>query len=145
MYCFNFTVSGYCDNSGAAAEPSHEVNGRALLGALQPGLAAAGFKCGDLEFDKASWQFHACKNGTIYLIGGQTDGGTDSRKAKVFIHHSRSFVDRLLNRNKRAPQNYSEKSLRDALSTLPGVSDLQESQHFGEIEADKGAFAEIRQ
>lgn len=145
MYCFNFTISGYCDNAGTTAEPSHRIIGRELLGALQPSLSAAGFTCGDLELERTSWQFHARKNGTIYLIGGQSDTGAGSRNAQVFIDHSRSFVDRVLNRNKRAPQNYSEKSLRDALTNLPGISELQESQHFGEIEAAKDAFSEIRQ
>lgn len=115
------------------------------MSALQPGLSAAGFKCSNIELKNTEWQFCATKNGTTYLIGSRVSARTGRRQAQVYVGHRRRLIDRLLIRNKPAPQNYVEKSLRDTLKALPRVSDLKEFQSFGEIEAANGSFAAIRQ
>ena len=145
MYCFSFNVVGHCDTAGADAESVEHNCGKTLLGAVQPGLAAAQFKCEPVEFENGYWRFKASKNGTIYQVGGQVECGIGRCRAQVFIRHDRGLLDRLLSRNVPAPQNYSEKSLRDALKALTGVSDVQESRSFEKFEADKVRIAAIQQ
>jgi hypothetical protein len=137
MYYFNFTITEF-STSQVACEGT-------LIRTLQTGLTAAGFTCSTVLHENNDAQFRALKNGTIYHIGGQFDRKTSPCKAVIAVKHSRSLVDKLLIRNRLAPQNYIEKTLRDMIKAIPDVSDLQESQCFGEIGADNGTFVEIRQ
>ncbi|NIZ60421.1 hypothetical protein DL239_05465 [Sedimentitalea sp. CY04] len=133
MYYFNFTVTEFFD--------SHPEGERTLIDSLNKGLTQAGFICNFLPQTNNSTQLCVVKNGTTYHIGQQIERKTSPSKVLIAVKHNRSPVDKLLGRNKLAPQNYIEKTLRDILKSLPDVSDLQESQSFEEIKVDNGTFA----
>ena len=133
MYYFNFTVTDFFN--------SHPQGERILVDSLNNGLTLAGFICNFLPQKDNSTQLCVVKNGTTYHIDQQIERKTSSSKVFIAVMHNRSPVDKLLGRNKLAPQNYIEKTLRDILKSLPEVSDLQESQSFEEIKVDNSTFA----
>ena len=115
-----------------------------MLDSLLKRLTLAGFTCSFLFQEANDAQLRVVKNGTTYHIGLQLERKASPSKVLITVKHNRSPVDKLLGRNKLAPQNYIEKTLRDILKSLPDVSALQESQSFGENKVDNGTFAEIR-
>jgi len=136
MYYFNFTVTEFS---------TFQVTTEGILtSTLQTGLTAAGFTCSPVLHENNDTQFRALKNGTTYHIGEQVDRTANPCKVVILVEHKRSLVDKLLIRNKHAPQNYIEKNIRGMIKALPGVSDVQESQDFRGIMVDSSTFVEIR-
>ena len=133
MYYFKFTVTEFFTY--------HPKGERVLIDSLNRGLTQAGFTCSFLPQENSSTQLCVVKNGTTYHIDQQIERKTSPSKVLLAVKHNRSPVDKLLGRNKLAPQNYIEKTLRDILKSLPDVSDLQESQSFEEFKVDNGTFA----
>ena len=142
MYSFNFIVT---DQSHATDEPAPESYGQTIFVALQLGLTKANFDCGLIELKNSVWQFETRKNGTCYLLHGQAISNTGCHKAQICVSHKRNWIDWFLNRYTPAPQNYIEKTMRDILLALPGMSDLSESQSFQKFDAARDTFAKIRQ
>jgi len=136
MYYFHFTIT---DISDLQSEGENT-----LIDTLQQGLTLVGFACSTLPPGTSGTQLSATKNGTTYHIQCRHEAETLPHKVLIAVGHSRGAIDKLLGRNKLAPQNYIEKTLREIIKALPEVSGLQESLSFGEIEVDNGTFTEIR-
>ncbi|WIY26714.1 hypothetical protein [Parasedimentitalea psychrophila] len=143
MYYFNFTIPNFSTSQVTGAETGPRTCERTLISTLQTGLTAAAFTCSAVKPENQAPQFGALKNGTTYHIGGQFNTEANFCRVIVFVKHKRSLTEKLLGLNKLAPQNYIEKTLREMIRALPDVSDLQESQSFGEIEVENGTFVEI--
>lgn len=141
IYYFSFTVSGSSSLRIVQDKMANDICPQTLVSSLHTGLSAKGFACREILGE----EFRTLKSGTTYLIKSHVNTKPLPQMAMISVTHKRSLLDKFLGRNRLAPQNYIEKTLRDVIKSIPGVDGLQESQSFTGIGTNIGTFTEIRQ